>query len=93
MSPKSKMGRPSIFRGKQGGRYVQAIITKTGGIEFQRARLRLGKLVRLVRGVMPATISDADVVEYLARGDENTRAYLEAQYAKTQTGHTGAAQA
>lgn len=79
MSPKSKMGRPSIFRGKQGGRYVQAIITKTGGVEFERARLRLSQLVLRVKGVTPASISDADTVEYLARGDDNTRAYLEAK--------------
>ena len=67
------MGRRAIFRGKENGVRVQAIITKNGGRWFEEARKRLAKLV----GAQAADVSDADTVEYLARGDENTRLYLD----------------
>ncbi len=70
---KARMGRRAIFRGKDGGQRVQAIITKVGGQKFEKARVRLAKLAE-----WEATdVSDADVVEYLARGDAETIAYLE----------------
>jgi hypothetical protein len=72
-------GRHSIFRGKDGGIRVQGIITRAGGHRFEVAARRLERLYRDVVGAKPATISDADVIEYLARGDDDTRAYLEAQ--------------
>ena len=71
-----KMGRRSIFRGKADGYRVQAIITKVGGQRFERARRGLAALYERVYGVAPATISDADLVEALARGEEETEAYL-----------------
>jgi len=75
--PKAIMGRASIFRGKEHGQRVQAIITKVGGQKFEAARKALRALCEGVTGSAPSVISDADVVEYLARGDVNTRKYLE----------------
>lgn len=72
MSPKSKMGRPSIFRDKKGGRYVQGIITKAGGRLFSAHRKRLAEIANRA----PAKVSDADVIEYLARGESNSVAYI-----------------
>lgn len=71
------MGRHSIFRGKEGGYRVQAIITKQGGQRFEKARKALASLYSEVMGTRPATVSDADVVEYMARGVDGTREYLE----------------
>lgn len=69
----TRMGRDSIFREKDGGDRYQGIVTKAGAQAFERARARLAKLAdRKVDHV-----SDADVIEYLARGEANTRDYLE----------------
>jgi hypothetical protein len=67
------MGRRSIFRGKEGGVRVQAIITKIGGQKFERARKRLAELA----GWASKDVSDADTVEFLARGEAETMAYIE----------------
>ncbi len=64
------MGRHAIFRGKQAR--VQAIITKTGKLWFEQARAKLARIAEL----KPADISDADTVEFLARGEVNTRLYM-----------------
>lgn len=69
------MGRPSIFRDKVGGQRVQAIISKTGASRFEAARKRLAKLAKW----KPDQISDADVVEFLARGEADTVAYMQGQ--------------
>jgi len=66
-------GRPSIFRNKEGGARVHGVLTPIGSRRFEQARLRLARLA--VRD--PEQISDADVVEFLARGDEATRRYLD----------------
>jgi hypothetical protein len=66
------MGRRAIFRGKEHGRRVQAIITKAGGKAFEERRKELAKLA----GWKVADVSDADTVEYMARGPAATRAYL-----------------
>ncbi len=66
------MGRRAIFRGKDGGRRVQAIITKVGGKAFEARRKELATLA----GWKPDDVSDADTVEYMARGEAATRAYL-----------------
>lgn len=71
---KTKMGRPSIFRDKEGGQRVQALISKRGGKQFELARRCLAVLAKRE----PKHVSDADVVEYLARGEEETRLYIEA---------------
>lgn len=65
-------GRPSIFRDKAGGDRVQGVITKVGSQRFEAARARLARLDN--REVEQT--SDADVIEYLARGDAETRVYI-----------------
>ena len=63
-----------MFRGKIIGRArVQGELTPEGGKRFEQARARLAKLAdRPVERT-----SDADVIEYLARGEAETLAYLE----------------
>lgn len=75
---KTKMGRNSIFRGKEDGYRVQAIITKVGGRRFDAARKELALLYRTIRGSEPTSVSDADVVEFLARGRADTENYIAA---------------
>jgi hypothetical protein len=74
---KTKMGRASIFRGKEDGVRYQGVITKAASRRFERARRDLELLVTAVRGAKPSVVSDADVIEYLARGEPETRSYLE----------------
>ena len=76
---KAKRGRASIFRGKDGGIRVQGIITKIGGTKFEAARSQLSQLYFDVHGAWPKTVSDADVIEYMARGFAGTRSYLESE--------------
>lgn len=68
---KPQMGRPSIFPGAKSER-VQALITKIGKQKFEDQRRRLARLAH--RRV--SQISDAAVVEYLARGEAATRELL-----------------
>lgn len=70
-------GRASIFRGKANGVRVQGILTREGGKQFEAARGELAALYRAIKGVKPTVVSDADVIEFLARGQANTEAYLE----------------
>lgn len=72
------MGRHSIFRGKMDGVRVQGILTKVAGKKFERSRKALEVLYREVRGESPTVVSDSDVIEFLARGPEDTKKYLEA---------------
>ena len=65
-------GRKSIFRNKAGGDRVQGIITRIGSQRFEEARHRLAVVARR----LVSNVSDADVVEFLARGEKNTRDYL-----------------
>jgi hypothetical protein len=67
-------GRASLFRDKSRGDRVQGVLTADGSKHFEKHRKALAKLAGR------KTVSDADVIEYLARGEENTRAYL-AQHA------------
>jgi hypothetical protein len=62
----------AIFPDKAGGDRVQGIITPVGSTRFEHARRRLGKLAE--REV--ERVSDADVIEYLARGETETRKVL-----------------
>jgi hypothetical protein len=74
-------GRASIFRNKLRTCRVQAILSKDGYKAFNVARRKLAALV----GWQAAKVSDADTIEYLARGHEATRVYvswLEGQQAK-----------
>jgi hypothetical protein len=65
-------GRESVFRGKAGGGRVQGNLTSAGLRAFERRRRRLAKL--LDRSL--AMTSDADVIEYLARGEQATIRYV-----------------
>jgi len=67
------MGRPTLFGERAGGRRVQGILTKTGTARFDEARERLARL----SGWEAAALSDANVIEYLARGEEATRKALD----------------
>jgi hypothetical protein len=71
-----KRGRVSIFRDKADGVRVQGVLTKKGGKAFERRRAELAKLHYHMMGVRPTVISDADVIEFLARGEWETRGYL-----------------
>ena len=72
MPGKRKFGRKSIFRDKEGGGRVQGDLTLVGLLCFERARVRLARIA--VRKV--PQVSDADVIEYLARGEQKTRDYV-----------------
>lgn len=76
MAKTPKMGRASIFRDKADGIRVQGIITKQGGKDFEVARENLRELYERVIGEAPTAVSDADVIEYMARGWEQTKLYL-----------------
>lgn len=71
-----RAGRIKIFRferdGLKDGVRIQGIITKVGAQRLDVARAKLAKLAKRE----PAQVSDADAVEYLARGDAETRKYL-----------------
>ena len=61
-----------IFEDKTGRRY-QGKITKIGSAKFEAARKRLAELV----GDRTASqTSDSDTIEFLARGEQETREYL-----------------
>lgn len=68
-----------LFGPKSSRTRFQGILSKKGGLALERARSRLWALYREVFGIDPTRISDGDVVEYLARGDEDCRQELEAK--------------
>jgi hypothetical protein len=72
MSNARAQGNVSIFKDKAGGDRVQGNITPVGSRRFEQARARLGKLA----GREKEQVSDADVIEYLARGERDTIAYI-----------------
>jgi hypothetical protein len=67
------MGRASFFRGKiKSSKYrVQGLLTRVGRRLFEARRREFCRLV----GMKEA--SDADVIEYLARGHDDTLLYME----------------
>jgi hypothetical protein len=67
----SKMGRPNIF-GRQTGDRLQGKMTKIGSIKFEAARKRLSVIAK-----WEGAVSDADTIEFLARGEVETRKFLE----------------
>jgi hypothetical protein len=73
----SRRGRPSVFRDKDGGYRFGGDLTKHGAERFETHRRRLAQLAPHVKNP-----SDADVIEYLARGEENTVAYIAAHAPK-----------
>lgn len=65
-------GRPSIFGSKAGGDRVQGNITKSGSKRFEEERRRLAAIVSWET----EKVSDADVIEFMARGETATREFL-----------------
>lgn len=65
--------RPSIFRNKSVR--VQGMITKAGKVAFEQRRQQLAKLA----GWDPKKVSDADVIDYLARGEVSTKLYIKGE--------------
>ena len=64
----SMRGRKSIYRGKDlGGRRVGGIMTKPGRVYIEQSRIRFASLA----GRPPEAISDSDLIEYLARRENN----------------------
>jgi len=70
-SGKPRMGRPSIFRGPKTAD-VHGAITKMGKVKFEDARRRLAAIADWV-----GPVSDAAVIEFLARGEDETKRHLE----------------
>lgn len=65
-------GRRSIFGTIEGGTRIQGILTAEGFAKLEEHREALRALVVMATGKEPGAISDANVVEYLARGREAT---------------------
>ncbi len=72
------MGRWSIFRDKvkDTEHRVQGILSRPGRKSFEQQRTALGALYKAVMEREPVTVSDADTIEFLARGELETRRYL-----------------
>lgn len=68
------MARPAIFDLPKEVR-IQGVISKPGSVKFEQARKRLAKLV----GWAPERVSDADTIEFLARGEKDTLKYLDSK--------------
>lgn len=69
--------RPTVFAGKDPKNRLQGIITDRGMEAFEKARARLQRLYARIMGrpLLPHP-SDADTIEYLARGSSETRTEL-----------------
>ena len=76
MAKKPLTGRRSMFRGKKGGKRLTLLMTKTGGRFFNARRKELAQFHHAVTGRHFKHPSDADVVEFMARGLWNTETYL-----------------
>jgi hypothetical protein len=77
-----RLGRASIFRGKENGVRYQGVITKIGALRFERQRARLARIYMEEMGRFAAVVSDADTIEFMARGEPDTRRYLSTQRAR-----------
>jgi hypothetical protein len=82
MAKRPATGRDAVFRGKVDGYRVQGVLTKKGGREFEDARKALALLYEAVTGQRLEHVSDADVIEAMARGVEGTREYLKQLHGK-----------
>ncbi len=71
-------GRMSIFGSKKGGMRIQGEISREAIVPFKAARSRLAKLAK----VEADTVSQADTVEFLSRGEKETRAVLKSKATK-----------
>ncbi len=70
------MPKASIFEGKDPKTRFQGLTTPEGGKKLDAKRRELAKIYLDVVGESYGTISDGDVVEYMARGAKDTIAYL-----------------
>jgi hypothetical protein len=66
----ARMGRPSVYPGKDRKNRHQGIMTDAGEKLFERHRHDLQKLTGI------EAVSDGDVFEYMARGPEKEKARL-----------------
>lgn len=66
-------GFPSIFHDKRKGSRYQGVLTKIGSEQFERERKALASLA----GKPIDKVTDADVMEAMARGGKNTVLYLD----------------
>lgn len=70
------MGRPSLFaRDPKTKRRVQGYLTEDASKKFDRARERLVAIARQETG-QSWNVSDAETLEFLCRGEKDTRRYL-----------------
>jgi len=74
MVKQSLGGRPTIF-GPRDGKTVHGRLSKYSTKRLEAARRDLAKLA----GWEPENVSDSDTLEFLARGEESTREFLEAK--------------
>jgi hypothetical protein len=68
----AKMGRPAVFTPKDPKARYQGLVTREGGRQLEAARKKLAALASLP----VKSVSDGDVFEYLARGEEETKSFL-----------------
>ncbi len=75
-----RMGRPAVFRDKvkDVAHRVVGFLSVEGRASFERERKRLGMMYHEITG-REISVSDADTIEYLARGAAKTRHYLRVQ--------------
>ncbi len=68
----ARMGRPTLFEKNGKGYRKQGYISHQGDVCFEAWRDRIADLMQRDRKL----ISDADVIEFLARGEQESRRYL-----------------
>jgi len=80
------MPRVAIFsepggkkKDKSGKLMIHAILTKVGRAAFEKARDALRALYLREMGHDPALVSDADTIEFMARGVRASETYLKAK--------------
>lgn len=68
-----RTGRPSIFTPKDGNQSYRILsLTKVGQRLFEQARAKLKRLAQ-----WGGSVSDADTVEFLVRGEDGTKKFLD----------------
>lgn len=72
----------AMFVPKDKATRFQGIMTAHGRKRFEEQRRKLTRMFRDVMGYDNGGASDGDVVEYLARGEADTRHYLKSRAAK-----------
>lgn len=71
-----KIGRASMFGDLRDGRRIQGVISKAGARAFDQARKRLSVIAFAAIG-WRGPVSDAAVIDYLARGSDATVKFFE----------------